>query len=418
MITNSSIITILIIIVVLVIASLFSFLETASVAVSEYRLKVLKNKHSWANAAYKLKQGLNQVLIFSLFGNSLFNAVFTTLSTLLLAKFLSGMLHNLLLPISTMIIALFIIIFSEALPKIIAAQAPLTTLRIIAIPMYYIFVVSKPIIWIIDRLIFLITRLIRINGVSNVSLEEIKALISDKRTPFKEKHRAILLNSIDIELIPVKEVLIPLRTVEAINIMDDTNILIKKIYTTHHTRIIVYENNLDNIIGFIHTKDVLSLNKNNFTQKALYKIVRPISFVNDFMPIIKQINYAQKYRSRIFVVTNEYGDISGIACLEDMLEIVFGDFTTESPQQKSLVIVNEKNEFIVDGTMLLRELNELYHLNIKVGADALTINGLMLKMFNGIPNIGVCFRMNNLIFEVINVGDYWVERVRISYLFT
>jgi Mg2+/Co2+ transporter CorB len=400
--------------IVLAIGGLFSFLETATVAVSEYRLKALKEKHLWASYAYKLKLELNQVLIFSLFGNSLANTVFTTLSTFLLVHVLRDVDEGLILPIATVIVALLIIIFSEALPKIIAAKSPILTLKIVSIPAYYVFIVSRPIIWLIDRMILTITKILCIKGSEAASLEEVKAIIADKRSPFKDKHRSILLNSIELENIPIKEVLIPLRMVESINMQDSVANIYRKIYTTHHTRIIVYEDSIDNIIGFLHAKDVLSVEKNAQTKADIYQRIRPITFVNDFILIIRQIHIAQKHRDRIFIVVNEYGDILGIACLEDMLEIIFGDFTTESPQQKYLAIKNDENQLIVDGTMLIRELNELYHLQIEIMPDALTINGVVLKTLNGIPNIGVCFRLKNLIFEVINVGLYWVERVKIT----
>ncbi|MFN8770277.1 MAG: CNNM domain-containing protein [Neisseriaceae bacterium] len=412
----ATVLSIVLILIVLAIGSLFSCLETAIVAVSEYSLKSLQEKHLWAKFAYKLKQCLNQILIFSLFGNSLANTAFTTLSTFLLTSLLYSLNEKIVLPIATLIIALFIIIFSEALPKIIAAKNPVLTLKIVAIPAYYIFIVSRPIIELIDRLIYVITKVIGIKGVESTTLDELKAIIADKRSPLKDKHRSIMLNSIELESIYVKEVLIPLRMVEAINMNDDVEEIYNKIHTTHHTRIIVFEENIDNIVGFLHTKDVLSIDKNEQDKEPLYQRIRPITFVNDFTPIIRQIHRAQKYRNRIFVVTNEYGDISGIACLEDMLEMIFGDFTTESPQQRYLAVKNDVGQLIVDGTMIIRELNELYNLNIEIKPDALTINGLVLQTLNGIPSVGVCFKLNNLIFEVINVGLYWVERVKIIEL--
>lgn len=405
--------SLILILIVLAVAGLFSCLETATIAVSEYSLKSLKERHLWAAFAYRLKQELNQILIFSLFGNSLANTAFTTLSTFLIVSFLHPSEQKVLLPVITLIIALFIIIFSEALPKIIAAKAPVLTLKIVAIPAYYIFIVSRPVIWMIDRLIYYITKLIGIKDGQGTSLDELKAIIADKRSPFKEKHRSILLNSMDLDSIQVKEVLIPLRMVEAIDMHEPVTDIYKRIHTTHHTRIIVYEGSIDNIIGFLHAKDVLSIDKDDQTKVELYQRIRPITFVSDFMPIIRQIHRAQKYKNRIFVVINEYGDMLGIACLEDMLEMIFGDFTTESPQQKYLAIKNDIGQLIVDGTMLIRELNELYSLKIEFKSDALTINGLVLNILNGIPDVGVCFKLNNLIFEVINVGLYWVERVKI-----
>jgi Mg2+/Co2+ transporter CorB len=417
MIIYSKFFTLFLVIIALVLASLFSFLETATVAISKHRLESLKNEAIWAKYAFLLKQNLEKVLIFSLFGNSLFNALFTTLTTVLILDLISGfMIKGLLLPITTLIIAFFIIIFSEAVPKIIAAKSPINTLKIISLPLYYVFIVCRPIIWFINKIVYVIAWIFISSSEDSMSLEEIKAIIADKNSPFKDKHRSILLKSMNLEKLRVKEVLIPLRVVEAIDINGDLQLTYKKIYTSHHTRMIVYSDQIDNIIGYIHVKDVLSLEQNKFNTEELNKIVRPIDFISDFVPIMKQINLAGRFKKRIFVVINEYGDTLGITCLEDMLEMVFGNFTTEAPGQKTLAIKNAENQIIADGTMLIRELNDLYNLNITATEDAMTINGLVLKFLHGIPNVGVCFKLDNLIFEIISIGDYWVERVKITII--
>lgn len=408
----------LIIITVLILASLFSLLETSVVAISMYRLESLSKQYKWANYAYKLKQKLELVLIFSLFGNSLFNAILTAYTTIIISSWFSFANNKLALSISTLCVTFMIIVFSEALPKIVAARSPLAILKLISIPMYYIFLFLQPLIWLIYKLIYSITNTFKLSISEFATIEELKAIITDKNSPLRDKHRSILLNSINLEKITIKEVLIPLRMIEAIDIEQDIALIKKKIYTTHHTRIIVYKANLDNIIGFIHVKDILYIIKNDITTHSISKAIRPISFVNDFTPIIKHIQIAQKAKTRLFCVINEHGDISGIACLDDMLEMVFGDFTTDTPQQKQLAIKVKPNEIIVDGTMLIRELNELYKLDINNNkhSQALTINGLVIQILGSIPNPGVCFKLNNLIFEVISMGSYWVERVRITII--
>lgn len=404
----------IVIVLVLVLASLFSLLETATVAISEHRLEALKKQKIWAKYAFLLKQELEKVLIFSLFGNSLFNAIFTMLTTVLVAKIITKpSAGGIVLPITTLLIALFIIIFSEALPKIIAAKNPALVLKLIAVPLYFTFKICRPVVWLIDKIVYFITRLIDTTDDST-SLEELKAIIADRRLPLKGKHRSILLNSMELDSLTIKEVLIPLRMVEAVNLNGNIQVIHKQIYTSHHTRMPVYIDTIDNIIGFIHVKDILSLDQDNLSKEALEEIVRPIEFVSDFIPIVKQINRSSRKQTRIYVVINEYGDVSGIACLEDMLEMVFGNFTTESPQQKTLSVRTDDNSIIVDGAMLLRDLNEKYSLNITISDEAKTVNGLVLKVLNGIPNVGVCFKMNNLVFEVLSMGNYWVERVKIK----
>ncbi|HLX52771.1 MAG TPA: CNNM domain-containing protein, partial [Aquella sp.] len=365
MIANSQLITSIVLLLVLLMGSLFSLLETAAVAISEHKLEALKDQKIWARYAYLLKKELEKVLIFSLFGNSLFNAMFTILATVLVSDVVANRFDmHIILPFTTLGIALFIIIFSEAMPKVIAARNPTLVLKIIVFPSYYLFFICKPVIWLIDKIVYVFTRFIKATEDA-ASLEELKAIIADKRSPLKGKHRSILLNSMKLDSLTIKEVLIPLRMVEAINLNGNIQAIYKQIHTSHHTRMPVYEDTMDNITGFIHVKDILSLEQDNLTLAALAQIVRPIEFISDFMSIVKQINRSSRKKTRIFVVINEYGDILGIACLEDMLEMVFGNFTTESPQQKALSVKTVDNNIIVDGTMLLRDLNDMYKLDIK-----------------------------------------------------
>lgn len=400
----------------LIFASCFSLLETAIISISTYKLNILKDKHQWAKYALKFKNSIDKMLIFSLFGNSLFNAIFTTITTFWVIHIINWLSESLVLSFTTAIIAFFIIIFSEVIPKTIASKVPIRVLRFVSIPLYYIYILSLPIILIIDKVVFFLTKFMNIKTNEVYSLEEIKAIIEDQKFPFRAKHRKILLNSMKLESFVVKEVLIPLRLVEGININDTLENLIKQLYTCHHTRVIVFQDTIDNIIGFVHVKDMLAINKHKISKKTILDIIRPIVFVNEFIPIIKQINHAEKTRNRIFVVINEYADVLGIACLEDMLELIFGNFTTLAPSQRMLAIKTNSNEIVVDGIMLVRELNELYDLNIKIDLDALTINGLVIKKLGSLPQNGVCFRLNNLIFEILSMGNYWVERVKITIL--
>ncbi len=399
----------------LLIASLFSFLETASVAISEHRLISLSEKQRWANYALILKRQLEKVLIFSLFGNSFFNALVTTLSTMLVLN-IFGNGHQLILSMATLIVTLMIIIFSEAAPKIIASKAPVHVLKLVAIPLYYLFIVTKPLIWFIDKIVYAITHLIGVGNADGTSLDELKAIIADKRSPFQERHRSILLNSIELEQLAVKEIIIPLRNVEMINFSSEIDLIRQQLEQAHHTRIIVYAAQLDNILGYLHVKDVLSISSQDFSHDELKQLIRKINYIPDFVPIIKQISRAQRNRDRVFMVVNEYGDNLGIVCLEDMLEIVFGDFTTDAPHRSYLMIKEDDGSYIVDGAALIREFNEVSDFEIPFSYDAMSINGLIMKHLGAIPMNGICFRINQISFEIIHVGKFWAERVRISRL--
>lgn len=396
---------------VLFIAATFACLETATVAVSEHRLISLAKTNSWARHALYLKRELDKILIFSLFGNNLFNAALTTLSTMLVLDVVKESGHW-LLTVVTLLVTLIIIIFSEATPKIIASKASLQVLRWLAIPMYYTFIVCRPIIWLIDKIVYGFTQLLGIGAADGTSLDDLRAIISDKRIPFIDQHRMIMKNSIEFEQLLVKDVVIPLRQVEMIDINADHQQNLKKISRANHSKMIVYANNVDNIIGYIKVRELLG-KYGTITPSGLKKIIRPLSFIQDFLPVIKQLSYLQKLKQNLFVVVNEYGNILGIASATDMVELVFGDFTTDVADKKDLVIRKSEYEFIVDGAMLIREFNELYQQNLPVEFDALTVNGLIVKFLRMIPSHGTCFKINNAVFEILQAGDFGVERVRL-----
>lgn len=402
---------IVVLIGILFIASVFACLETATVAVSEHRLISLAKTKSWAKYALMLKKELDRILIFSLFGNSLFNAALTTLSTMLILEAVKDSGHW-VLTVATLLVTLVIIIFSEATPKIIASKSPLNVLRFISMPLYYVFIVSKPIIWLIDRIVYGFTRLVGVGAADGTSLDDLRAIVEDKRIPFIDKHRSILKNSVEFDNILIKDVVVPLRQVEMIDICDDISKNIAKIASSHHGNMIVYQNNVDNLIGYIKTRDLLSDYLAN-NEIDLNKVLRKITFVQDFLPIVKQLPLLQHAGQSIFAVVNEYGAILGIATVFDMVEVVFGSITSDAPSKKNLIIKKSDKEYIVDGAALIRDLNDLYSLELPIEFDALSINGLINKYLRMIPRSGVCIRLGNTVFEVIQANDFGVERVRL-----
>lgn len=401
----------IVLIVILFIASVFACLETATVAVSEHRLMSLAKTKSWAKYALVLKKELDRILIFSLFGNSLFNAALTTLSTMLILEAVKDSGHW-VLTLATLMVTLIIIIFSEATPKIIASKSPLNVLRFISIPLYYIFIVSKPIIWLIDRIVYGFTRLVGVGAADGTSLDDLRAIVEDKRIPFIEKHRSILKNSVEFDNILIKDVVVPLRQVEMIDICDDVNKNIAKLAASHHGNIIVYQKSVDNLIGYIKTRDLLS-GCLNHSEVDLTKVLRKITFVQDFLPIVKQLPLLQHAGQSIFAVVNEYGAVLGIATIFDMVEVVFGSLTTDAPSKKNLIIKKSNTEYIVDGAALIRDLNDLYALELPIEFDALSVNGLINKYLRMIPRSGVCLKLGNTVFEVMQANDFGVERVRL-----
>lgn len=388
--------------------AMFSSVETAIVAIPESKLVSLAKQSLWAEYAIKLKSELQKVLIFNLFGNSLANAALTTVSTAIFVEALGGA-SPVILTLVTLLITFIIIIFSEATPKVIASKSPTNILKILAIPTYYMFIVSKPVIWIIDRIVYLITRLFNLTGVDKVSLDEVRTLVLDSNTSFLDEHRKIVKNTIDFQSLLIKDVVIPLRQVEMINIGDEIEVNLDKLKSSHHSSVIVFNNDLDNIVGYIKVRDLLALDED----LDLNELVRPINYVHDFLPIITYLPNMQRSHEFVSVVVNEYGNILGIATIVDMIESVFGSFASDAPFSSYLIVENEKKNYTVDGATLVRSVNERLAINLPIDFNALSINGLLLKHFKSIPPANVCIKINSIIFEIIQVDKFGIEKVKL-----
>ncbi len=394
----------------LICGAVFSSVETAIVAIPESKLISLAKSSLWAKYAIKLKKELQKVLIFNLFGNSLANATLTTVSTAIFVG-LFGSSDSMVLTIITLLVTFVIIIFSEATPKVVASKSPTMVLRALVVPIYYLFIFSKPIIWIIDLIVLLITKMFGFNSVDRVSLDEVRTLVLDHNIPFQDEHRKIVKNTIDFESLLVKDVVIPLRNVEMIDIDNEVKYNLDKLKSAHHSNVIVYQGNIDNIIGYIKVRDILSLDTDS--EVDLTDLVRVLNYMHDFLPIINCLPMMQGSHEAICVVVNEYGNILGVASIIDMVESVFGSFASDAPFNNYLLVQDAGGSYTIDGAMLVRDLNDRLNLSLPVSFHALSLNGLLLQYLKLIPSACFSIKINQTILEIIQTSRYGIEKVRI-----
>jgi len=396
----------------LVIGSIFSAVEVSIISVKEYRLRKLAQDKYWAQIGLRLKSNLQKVIIFSLFGNSFFNALLSTASTIIVTRMTHG--NTLYISISTIIITIAIIIFSEAMPKILANNNPELVIKIFAVPSYYLLKTLNPVIWLIELLINSISQLFITSHTKILPLDELTDIINDQKQSIKNNYHKMLINSINTTKLTINEVVIPLRLVSAIDINDSYDKNINKLKNSYHTKIIVYQNSLENIIGYLHAKDILF--NLGFEDMDLRPQIRPIHVAFEFLNIAEQIDKSIITKERIFWIIDQYGNSKGIAFLEDMLEIIYGEFTSTSPTLNFISEIN--NELIVDGAASISKLNNTYQLNLPTSHKYYTINGLLLHLLRDIPNNKICVRYQDLNLEIISVGQFWIERVKISRITT
>jgi Mg2+/Co2+ transporter CorB len=386
-------------------------------ALNRHRLKHLASKNT---LGAKTTQGLlaktDQLLSVILIGNNLFNTIIPVLTTSLALHTFGR--NSLVLSIATGIVAFLIIVFAEITPKIVGATFP----EKIALPASLLIAplmrVAKPLIWFVNLFATGILRVLHINTKGardqRLSTEELRTIVLESGSFMPTKHRSILLNLFDLENISVDDVMIPRRRIEALDFDAPFEQILHQLETCYHNKLIVYQGDIDRVLGVLHVRKTLSaLHNQELDRDALRDLLAEPYFVPSGTPVFQQLQYFQESRHRIALVVDEYGELQGLLTPEDIIEELIGEFTTSIPRgASSRGGWNEAGECIVAGSMPLRELNRWLQLSLPTDGPK-TLNGLILEILEDIPDGDVCVRIGDIKLEVMRSDDQAIRTVKL-----
>ncbi|MCA8071019.1 HlyC/CorC family transporter [Burkholderia vietnamiensis] len=397
-------------------SSFFSISETAMMALNRHRLKHLASQGA---LGAKTTQGLltrtDLLLSVILIGNNLFNTIIPVLTTSLALHTFGR--NNLALSIATGIVAFLIIVFAEIAPKIVGATFP----ERIALPASLVIAplmrVFKPVVWFVNALANGVLWVLRINTKSGrdqrMSADELRAIVLESSSFMPTKHRSILLNLFDLENITVDDVMVPRRQIESLNFYAPFDEVLHQIETCYHNRLVVYEGDIDKVLGVLHVRKTLTaLHNQDFDREMLRTLLAEPYYVPSDTPVVQQLQYFQESRQRTALVVNEYGELEGLVTPEDIIEELIGEFTTSMPRGERAGGWNESGECIVAASMPLRELNRWLHLQLPTDGPK-TLNGLILEILEEIPEGDVCVKIGGVMLEVMRSDDQAVRTVKL-----
>nr|WP_277396154.1 HlyC/CorC family transporter [Burkholderia sp. Ac-20379] len=398
-------------------SSFFSISETAMMALNRHRLKLLANQNALgAKTTQRLLTRTDQLLSVILIGNNLFNTIIPVLTTSIALRTFGH--DNLVLSIATGIVAFLIIVFAEITPKIVGATYP----ERIALPASLLIAplmrVMKPVIWFVNRLANGTLGLLRINTKGGrdqrFSIEELRSIVLESGSFMPTKHRSILLNLFDLENITVDDVMIPRRQIESLNFDAPLDDILHQIETCYHNRLIVYQGDIDQVLGVLHVRKTLAALRNQeLDRDTLRRLLAEPYYVPSGTPVFQQLQYFQESRQRTALVVNEYGELEGLMTPEDIIEELIGEFTTSTPNGSgSRGGWNASGECIVSGGIPLRELNRWLHLSLPTRGPK-TLNGLILEILEEIPEGDVCMKIGDVMLEVMRSDDQAVRTVKL-----
>ncbi|HLP82679.1 MAG TPA: HlyC/CorC family transporter [Nitrosomonas sp.] len=407
----------IVLVLLLILSGFFSLSETSMMAINRYRLRHLaKQGHRGARLTVKLLERTDRLLGVILLGNNLLNTASATLVAIIVATLFAQ--DDFALFIGTVAVTFAILIFSEITPKVIAAAYPeriALAASYVLTPLLFIF---YPIVWFVNLFVRALLVLFRLQPQSGeldqkISTEELKTLVLEGGHFIQHKYQSMLLNLFDLETITVDDVIVPRSQVEAIDLDADDDVIESQLLTCHHTRLPIYRERMDNIVGFVHVRKVLNQMQNGkITAATLKKVMRKPYFIPSGTPLFTQLQLFQENQKRVGLVVDEYGEWMGLITLEDIIEEIIGEFTTHAPTQTSAFQKQDDGSIIVEGGTLLRELNR--KLNVQFPLDGpKTLNGLILEHFEDIPEAGIGLNIAGCPMEIIQTKNRVVKTVKI-----
>ncbi|MDX1924454.1 MAG: CNNM domain-containing protein [Rickettsiaceae bacterium] len=409
------------IIVLLLIAfsSYLSALETSIVAASPGRIHKSKNaSKKKTTLLLKLLKDRNKIISTILVMFSIVNTVATTLATGVIMELVGGEYG---IAASSAIMSVLLIIFAEVLPKSIgvskAEQIALKGAGFIKSSLYFMF----PINFAINKIIKLFCFIFRVNLNSEISAaDEVRGVIEHyhQEGNVKKYDRDMLGGVLDLRHITVEEVMIHRSQIVSINIDQNAGDIITQALNSPHTRIPLWRETKDNIVGILHLRSILKAlhkNKYNFNKIDISSYITEPWFVPENAPLSKQLTEFKDRRSHMAIVVDEYGDIIGILTLEDILEEVVGQIEDEIDVAPSKIIKKNENMYLVDGTASIRDINRELNLQLN-GEDAHTISGMFMHHLERLPNVGDVIHTSGAKMTIVKKHTHKIKQVLIEIL--
>ena len=400
--------------VLIVLSAFFSGSETGMMASNRYRLRHLaKQNHRGARRVSKLLERTDRLLGVILIGNTFANIFAASIATIIAVHFFA----ELGVVIATVLLTLIILIFAEVMPKTVAAIYPEKIAFFVSPVLKLLLKIFYPIVWLVNFIANGFLRLLRINvkkrGIDPISREELRTLVHEAGSKISSKHQNMLLSILDLEKMTVDDVMIPRNEIVGIDLDDDWNDIMRLLSQSEYNNLPVYNQSIDQVRGMLHVRKALHLSsKNKLNKHSLIHAIQPAYFIPEETPLHTQLLSFQKEKRRSGLVVDEYGDIIGLVTLEDILEEIVGEFTTNVADEVKHILKLTDGSFQIDGSVNIRDLNRTTGWNFPTDGPK-TLSGLIIEYLEMIPNPGTSLKIAGYPLEVTRIKGNRVKTVRV-----
>ena len=385
-------------------------------ALNKYRLKhLIKQNNRSAKRADKLLKRPDRLLGVILIGNNFVNILAAALTTILCLELFgnSGVF------IGSVILTIIILIFAEVTPKTFAAK----NAESIALPASGILKVLQkvlyPLIWVVNFFSNSLLNLLNVkdeNKNEDITTEELKSVLENSGEMIPKRYQDMLTSILDLDEILIDEIMTPRNEILGIDIEENFDILMEKIAINQKEIMPIYEQSLDNLKGTIDTNGIKKfLISNKLSIKNFMDFADDVYVALENTPLSNQLFNFQKDNKTSAVVVDEYGDVKGLIDINDILEEIVGELSTDKTRDKIDIQEQKDGSYLIDGSAAIREINKKLSWDLPLEGPV-TLNGLILEKIQTIPESNVSINLNNYLIETVLIKDNMIKFAKILKL--
>ena len=403
------------IVVLIVTSAYFSGTETAMMALNRYRLRhLVKQKHRGARKANRMLRRPDRLLGVILVGNNLVNFTAGTIATIIGLRWF-GDAGVYLAP---WVITFLFLIFAEVAPKTLAAQHPegwaFRSVYLLQ-PMLKVF---YPAVVFVNALSNALVKPFLRHQIADddmLSTEELKTVVNEGAESVGER-QSMMVRLLDLESVTVNDIMVPRSEIVGLDIESEMAEIIEQTATSQHTLLPVYKGDINNVLGILHLRRLARfIDAGEFNKADLMQLTRDTYYVPEATPLHTQLLNFQKEKQRIALVVDEYGDVQGIVTLEDILEEIVGEFTSDFASNMPEISAQKDGAYLIDGMAVLRDINRALKWELPIQGPR-TLNGLVLEHLETIPESNLCTQIGEYQIETLQIKDNIIKNLKIRHV--
>ncbi len=410
------------IVVSLIAVAFFAGVETAYIRANRLHIELKKQQGSRRGALLSsFVKNEHEFLVTMLIGNAIILVLIGKQMDEVFSKFFINFLKNtlsqaepnegLVILLTTIVTTAIVLFFAEFIPKALFSINPSGILHFLAFPIYWVYNLLRPLVrffyWLAKKILSIFTNIDQNTDELSFGTEDLKHFINDVQSKNDEVDTDLIKNTLDLAESTVADCMIPRPSIVAFDINDSIDDLYTIFIESEHSKLIIYEDSIDNTLGYIHHSQLLK------KPNDIRGLVRETLLVPEVMPAVELMNRFIREKRNIAIVVDEFGGTAGIITLEDILEEIFGEIDDEYDLDDATEEIISEREFRFSGDLEIEYLNEKYRLGLKNKEEYSTLSGYIIQTNEAIPEVGEQIRLENYDFIIEEMSDTRVELVRL-----